>query len=64
MMNRFLKLKAREAAEVQLKSLGIMAASLAHEIRNPLGAIKGLTQLAQEELPSDHISLKYNCEPS
>jgi signal transduction histidine kinase len=54
MLNRFLELKAREGAEVQLKSLGIMAASLAHEIRNPLGAMKGLTQLAQEELPADH----------
>jgi signal transduction histidine kinase len=56
MLNRFLELQAREAAEGQLKSLGIMAASLAHEIRNPLGAMKGLTQLAQEELPSDHIA--------
>jgi signal transduction histidine kinase len=56
MLNRFLELKGREAAEVQLKSLGIMAASLAHEIRNPLGAMKGLTQLAQEELPKDHIA--------
>jgi two-component system, NtrC family, sensor histidine kinase HydH len=56
MLNRFLELKAREATEVQLKALGIMAASLAHEIRNPLGAMKGLTQLAQEELPSDHIA--------
>jgi len=33
-----------------------MAASLAHEIRNPLGAMKGLTQLAQEELPTDHAA--------
>jgi len=56
MLNRFLKLKAREGAEAQLKSLGVMAASLAHEIRNPLGAIKGLTQLVQEELPSDHTT--------
>jgi len=54
MLNRFLELKVREGAEVQLKSLGIMAASLAHEIRNPLGAMKGLTQLAQEDLPPDH----------
>ena len=56
MLNRFLELKGREAAEAQLKSLGIMAASLAHEIRNPLGAMKGLTQLAQEELPPDHAA--------
>jgi signal transduction histidine kinase len=56
MLTRFLKLKEREAAEAQLKSLGIMAASLAHEIRNPLGSMKGLTQLAQEELPKDHAA--------
>ena len=55
MLNRFLALKVREGAEAQLKSLGIMAASLAHEIRNPLGAMKGLTQLAQEDLPPDHM---------
>ena len=42
-----------KASEAQLKSLGIMAASLAHEIRNPLGAIKGLTQLAQEDISPD-----------
>jgi signal transduction histidine kinase len=53
MLNRFLELKAREGAEAQLKSIGMMAASLAHEIRNPLGAMKGLTQLAQEDLPPD-----------
>ena len=56
MLNRFLELKVREGAEAQLKSLGIMAASLAHEIRNPLGAMKGLTQLAQEDLPPDHAA--------
>jgi signal transduction histidine kinase len=56
MINRFLELKVREGAESQLKSLGMMAASLAHEIRNPPGGIKGLTQLAQEDLPSDHTT--------
>jgi signal transduction histidine kinase len=54
MLSRFLELREREAAEAQLKSVGTMAASLAHEIRNPLGSMKGLTQLAQEELPVDH----------
>jgi two-component system sensor histidine kinase HydH len=54
MLKRFLELKVREGAEAQLKSIGMMAASLAHEIRNPLGAMKGLTQLAQEDLPPDH----------
>jgi two-component system sensor histidine kinase HydH len=56
MLNRFLALRVREGAEAQLRSLGVMAASLAHEIRNPLGAMKGLTQLAQEELAPDHAA--------
>ena len=56
MLNRFVEMKAREGAEAQLKSLGIMAASLAHEIRNPLGAIKGLTQLAQEDISPDNAA--------
>jgi two-component system sensor histidine kinase HydH len=59
MLNRYMKLKEREAAEAQLKSLGTMAASLAHEIRNPLGAMKGLTQLAQENLPAIHEAQKH-----
>jgi len=53
MLHRFLELKEREGAEAQLKSLGVMAAALAHEIRNPLGAMKGLTQLAQEDIAPD-----------
>jgi signal transduction histidine kinase len=53
-LGRFLQLKEREESERQLRALGIMAATLAHEIRNPLGAMKGLTQLAQEELSADH----------
>ncbi|MBN1567837.1 MAG: hypothetical protein JXA73_08305 [Acidobacteria bacterium] len=52
-LDRFIEMKAREGAEAQLKSIGTMAASLAHEIRNPLGTMKGLTQLAQEDLPPD-----------
>jgi len=53
-LNRFLHLKAREESARHLTALGTMAATLAHEIRNPLGAMKGLTQLAQEDLPRDH----------
>ncbi len=53
-LKRFLELKAREDSERRLRALGTMAATLAHEIRNPLGAMKGLTQLSQEDLPSDH----------
>jgi two-component system sensor histidine kinase HydH len=51
--HRFLQLKAKEESERHLTALGSMAATLAHEIRNPLGAMKNLTQLAQEDRPSD-----------
>jgi two-component system sensor histidine kinase HydH len=53
---RLIALQNREQSDRHLRMLGTMAASLAHEIRNPLGAMKGLTQLAQEELPPDHIA--------
>ncbi len=43
----------------ELASLGGMAAGLAHEIRNPLGTIKGLTQLLEEEANEDDKSKKY-----
>jgi PAS domain S-box-containing protein len=43
----------------KLSALGTMAASLAHEIRNPLGAIKGLTQLLHEKFPEGDPSKTY-----
>ena len=49
-LDRYLALRALEASQRQLAQLGQMAATLAHEIRNPLGAMKGLTQLVQEGL--------------
>ncbi|MCH7921865.1 MAG: PAS domain-containing protein [Nitrospinae bacterium] len=36
----------------RLSSLGVLAAGLAHEIRNPLGGIKGAAQLLAQENPS------------
>lgn len=40
----------------RLSSLGALAAGLAHEIKNPLGGIKGAAQLLEMELP-DHPEL-------
>jgi len=56
MLHRFLDLQARQESARHLTALGTMAATLAHEIRNPLGAMKGLTQLAQENLSGDHAA--------
>jgi signal transduction histidine kinase len=53
-LRHYVEFQRRENSELHLRALGTMAATLAHEIRNPLGAIKGLTQLAQEDLPADH----------
>ncbi|HEY6009738.1 MAG TPA: histidine kinase dimerization/phospho-acceptor domain-containing protein, partial [Geobacteraceae bacterium] len=37
----------------RLSNLGAMAAGLAHEIKNPLGGIKGAAQLLEMELPDE-----------
>jgi len=43
----------------RLSSLGTLAAGLAHEIKNPLGGIKGAAQLLEKELPPDSELLDY-----
>lgn len=43
----------------RLASLGTLAAGLAHEIKNPLGGIKGAAQLLEKELPVDSELLDY-----
>jgi signal transduction histidine kinase len=53
-VQRFVGLQQRELQARRLADLGKMAATLAHEIRNPLGAVKGLTQVAKEQIPVDH----------
>jgi two-component system, NtrC family, sensor histidine kinase HydH len=47
-LKRSLRMEAVEAREKQWALLGRMSAALAHDIRNPLGAIKGLAQLLSE----------------
>ena len=51
---------ARVKERDRLAALGAMAAGLAHEVKNPLGAIKGAAQLLAEgptgRAPSDHAA--------
>ncbi len=46
-------MQARVAQSERLASLGILAAGVAHEINNPLGAIMALTALTLEEVKED-----------
>ena len=52
-LRRYLRLQDEAARQERLAALGGMAAVLAHEIRNPLGAIKGLAQFLGEKRTSD-----------
>lgn len=46
----------QHAQQLKLASLGQLAASIAHEIRNPLAAVSYSSQLLQETKPSDEQS--------
>jgi two-component system sensor histidine kinase HydH len=52
-LRRYLALQEEAARQERLAALGGMAAVLAHEIRNPLGAIKGLAQFLGEKQQGD-----------
>ncbi len=43
----------------RLSALGLLASGLAHEIKNPLGAISGLVQMLAEDVPQDHPKRRY-----
>ena len=50
-LRRHLALQAEMSRQERLAALGGMAAVLAHEIRNPLGGIKGVAQFLKERRP-------------
>jgi signal transduction histidine kinase len=52
-LRQYLTLQEQAARQERLAALGGMAAVLAHEIRNPLGAIKGLAQFLGEKRTED-----------
>ncbi len=43
----------------RLSTIGTLAAGLAHEIKNPLGGIKGAAQLLEQDLPDDSELREY-----
>lgn len=57
-MSDIVRLKAIAAHNDRMKELGEMAAMVAHEIRNPLGGIKGFASLLQRDLAEQpHLNL-------
>jgi two-component system sensor histidine kinase HydH len=57
-LRQYLRLQEEAARQERLAALGGMAAVLAHEIRNPLGAIKGLAQFLGEKQAADPPQLE------
>ena len=55
------ELQKQEMEKKHLTTLGEMSAVLAHEIRNPLGSIKGFAQIMNENLRNDE-SIREGCD--
>ena len=58
LQSRTARLKVMLQKESHLSDIGKMSARLAHEIKNPLGAIRGMAQLLQKKLKGEqHVDL-------
>ncbi len=53
------RLEAELEQSRRLAALGELAASLAHEIRNPLAGIKAMAQTLEEQLEGDESRIEY-----
>ncbi|QRG68386.1 two-component system sensor histidine kinase AtoS [Brevibacillus choshinensis] len=53
------RMESRLAQAERLAVIGEWAASIAHEVRNPLTSIKAFAQIIEEELPEDHDNREY-----
>lgn len=53
------QMESRLALAERLAVIGEWAASIAHEVRNPLTSIKAFAQIIEEELPKEHDSREY-----
>ncbi|MEE8484174.1 MAG: ATP-binding protein [Nitrospinota bacterium] len=58
-LTKILEVQRQIRRTEKMVSLGRMSAGIAHEIRNPLGSIKGLTQLLMERSPDDEKVQRY-----
>lgn len=53
------ELQKEEQEATHLAQLGVIAAGLAHEIKNPLAGIRGATQLLQRKIHNDASAFEY-----